>query len=81
MSLLIALLSMTQLVKAHFRTYASISSDSVLLQTVSPYMVDVTDYHHDLVSHLTNAWDLAGTCIKGAQGRQKQAYDRTAKDD
>jgi hypothetical protein len=56
---------------------ARIPSETVLEQKVSPYRVDVDDYQHDLVDSLTA---LAREYIKGAQARQKQMYDKDAKD-
>ena len=57
-----------------------IPSESVLCQQTSPYLVDVADYQHELTDCLTTAWGLAKQYIKGAQDRQKQEYDKRAKD-
>ena len=59
---------------------ARIPSESVLSQTVSPYLVDSADYRHELTDSLTTAWMLATEFIKGAQKQQKQAYDKGAKE-
>lgn len=57
-----------------------IPSESVLCQQTSPYLVDVADYQHELTDCLSTAWGLAKQYIKGAQDRQKQEYDKRAKD-
>ena len=59
---------------------ARIPSESVLSQTVSPYLVNSADYRHELTDSLTTAWTLATEFIKGAQKQQKQAYDKGAKE-
>ena len=53
---------------------------TVLSQIPSPYLVDSDDYKEELTTSLTTAWTAAKACIKGAQDKQKRAYDKKAKD-
>ena len=52
----------------------------MLNQPSSPYVVDVSDYKVDLTSSLSTAWTLAREHMQVAQVRQKQQYDRRARD-
>ena len=52
----------------------------ILSQIPSPYLLDSDDYKEELTTSLTTAWAAAKECIKGAQDRQKRAYDKKAKD-
>ncbi len=57
-----------------------IPGEEVLCQTPSPYRVDSDDYREELTNCLSTAWSLARENIKGAQDRQRKAYDKTAKE-
>ena len=59
---------------------AHIPSEAISNTKVSPYLVDSNDYRHELTDSLNTAWALARKYTQGAQEKQKQAYDRTAKD-
>ena len=51
-----------------------------LSQPSTPYMVDVDDYNSELVTGLSDAWELAGERIKVAQQRQKSQYDHKSQE-
>ena len=50
-----------------------------LTQPRTCYQVDLDDYKTELVTGLSEAWELARTYIKKAQARQKRTYDRRSK--
>lgn len=41
--------------------------------------VDLKEFGVDLVDRMSHAWNLAKTCVKKAQGRQKRYYDQRAR--
>ena len=47
---------------------------------MTPYQVDVWDYRTELVTHLSDAWNLAQGNIAKAQAKQKRNYDRSSKE-
>ena len=49
----------------------------MLDQVTSPYTVDVDDYKHDLITGLSEAWQLAKNHVEEAQARQKN-YDKSS---
>ena len=54
-------------------------TDTALNTPRTCYQVDLDDYKTDLVTNLTEAWQLARQNIKQAQRKQKQQYDRHSK--
>ena len=48
----------------------------IITQPTTPYRVDINDYRTVLVSHLSDAWELAHENIRVAQERQKTQYNR-----
>jgi hypothetical protein len=53
--------------------------ETVLSMPVSPYQVDLENYHCELVTKMSRAWTLAREKIEQAQEKQKEQYDRHAK--
>lgn len=55
-------------------------TSTALSQPTSPYQIDVGDYRTELVSHLSDAWELAHKNIKIAQQKQKLQHDKHSRD-
>ena len=53
---------------------------TALSQPTSPYQVDVEDYRTELVSQLSDAWELAHKNIKIAQSKQKLQHDKRSRE-
>ena len=53
---------------------------TALSQPTTPYQVDIRDYRTELVTHLSDAWNLAQGNIAKAQAKQKRNYDRGSKE-
>ena len=59
---------------------ARLPTKTALSQPKTPYQVDIQDYRTELVSHLSDAWNLAQGNIAKAQTKQKRNYDRGSKE-
>ena len=55
-------------------------SENALSAPTTPYMVDLDDYRCELTSCLSGAWTLAKENIAEAQKKQKDQYDKNAKE-
>ena len=62
------------------RQDARLPTKTALSQPKTPYQVDIQDYRTELVSHLSDAWNLAQGNIAKAQTKQKRNYDRGSKE-
>ena len=54
-------------------------TETALSQPLSPYQVDIDDYHSEVTLGLTKAWKTAQTNIAFAQKRQKVQHDTKAR--
>ena len=59
---------------------ARLPTKTALSQPTTPYQVDIRDYRTQLVTHLSDAWNLAQGNIAKAQAKQKRNYDRGSKE-
>ena len=59
---------------------ARLPTKTALSQPKTPYQVDIQDYRTELVSHLSDAWNLAQGNIAKVQTKQKRNYDRGSKE-
>ena len=55
-------------------------SQCALTVPTTPYMVDLQDYRTELTTSLSDAWSAAKQHITRAQDKQKQQYDKHAKE-
>ena len=51
-------------------------TDTAMYPKKTRKMVDLKEYGVELASHMSEAWDLARQCVRKAQKRQKEYYDR-----
>ncbi len=56
---------------------ARLPTETALTQPRTPYQVDLKDYRTEVVSGLSEAWELARKKVKKAQQHQKNQYDKT----
>ena len=59
---------------------ARIPTSTVLSYTRSPYAVNVDDFKADMLSGLSQAWNLAASNITKSQASQKKHYDRNTRE-
>ena len=59
---------------------ARLLTKTALSQPTTPYQVDIRDYRIELVTHLSDTWNLAQGNIAKAQAKQKRNYDRGSKE-
>ena len=59
---------------------ARLPTKTVLSQRTTPYQVDIWDYRTELVTPLSDAWNLAQGNIAIVQAKQKRNYDRGSKE-
>ena len=55
---------------------ARLPTDEVLAAPLDRYLIDANDYRRELTEKMQEAWESAQVCIKKAQARQKQQYDK-----
>ena len=55
-------------------------SECALTVSTTPYMIDLQDYRTELTTSLSDAWLSAKEHITHAQDKQKQQYDKHAKE-
>ena len=55
-------------------------SECALTVPTTPYMIDLQDYRTELTTSLSDAWLAAKEHITHAQDKQKQQYDKCAKE-
>ena len=58
---------------------ARLPTESTLQSSLPLHMLDVGDYHTELVIGLSTAWEMARKSIEKAQSKQKFQYDKKAK--
>ena len=58
---------------------ARLPTKTALSRPTTPYQVDIQDYRTELVTHLSDAWNLAQGNIAKVQAKQRN-YDRGSKE-